>query len=87
MSCQFDEEPLGPEEGHNWLLYRLRGDRSRLQNCHRCTCKQSGMFWGRPGAQNIPALRCIQASGRLNQFWKERLNSRAALNDSLALSA
>ena len=50
-------------------------------------CKQSGMFWGRPGAQNILALRCIYASNRLDQFWKERLNSRAALNDSLALAA
>ena len=50
-------------------------------------CKQSGMFWGRPGARNILALRCIHTSGRLDQFWKERLNSHAALNDSLALSA
>jgi hypothetical protein len=50
-------------------------------------CKQSGMFWGKPGARNILALRCIHASGRLDQFWKERLNSHAALNDSLALSA
>ena len=50
-------------------------------------CKQSGMFWGRPGAQNILALRCVYASDRLDQFWKERLNSRAALNDSLALAA
>ena len=25
-------------------------------------CKQSGMFWGRPGAENILALRCIHAA-------------------------
>ncbi len=25
-------------------------------------CKQSGMFWGKPGAENILALRCIHAS-------------------------
>lgn len=50
-------------------------------------CKQSGMFWGRPGAQNVLALRCIQASRRLDQFWKDRLNAHAARNDCLALSA
>ncbi len=49
-------------------------------------CKQTGMFWGKPGAQNILALRCIHASRRLDQFWKERLNAHAALNDCLALS-
>lgn len=48
-------------------------------------CKQSGMFWGKPGAQNVLALRCIHASHRLDQFWKERLNSHAARNDCLAL--
>jgi len=50
-------------------------------------CKQSGMFWSEPGAQNILALRCIAASRRLDQFWKERLNSQAAQNDCLALAA
>lgn len=35
-------------------------------------CKQSGMFWGEPGAENILALRCISASRRLNDFWKTR---------------
>jgi hypothetical protein len=49
-------------------------------------CKQSGMFWGKPGAENILALRCIHASRRLDQFWKERLNAHAARNDSLALA-
>jgi hypothetical protein len=50
-------------------------------------CKQSGMFWGEPGAENILALRCIRASRRLEEFWKERLNAHAARNDCLALSA
>src|SRR5437879_11201138 len=50
-------------------------------------CKQSGMFWGKPGAQNILALRCIHASRRLDEFWKERLNAHAARNDCLALAA
>jgi hypothetical protein len=50
-------------------------------------CKQSGMFWGKPGAENILALRCIHASRRLNEFWKERLNTHAARNDCLALAA
>ena len=50
-------------------------------------CKQSGMFWGEPGAENVLALRCIHSSRRLGQFWSERLNSHAARNDSLALAA
>lgn len=50
-------------------------------------CKQSGMFWGVPGAQNILALRCISASRRLDDFWKMRLNAHAATNDCLALAA
>lgn len=50
-------------------------------------CKQSGMFWSEPGAQNILALRCIHSSRRLTDFWKHRLNDHAARNDSLAFSA
>jgi len=50
-------------------------------------CKQSGMFWGEPGAENVLALRCIQSSRRLGEFWKERLNTLAARNDSLPLAA
>lgn len=50
-------------------------------------CKQSGMFWSKPGAENILALRCIHASRRLDQFWKERLNAHVARNDPLALAA
>jgi hypothetical protein len=50
-------------------------------------CKQSGMFWGKSGAENILALRCIHASRRLNEFWKYRLNYHAARNDSLPLAA
>jgi len=50
-------------------------------------CKQSGMFWGKPGAENVLALRCIGASRRLHAFWKDRLNAHAARNDSLAMSA
>jgi hypothetical protein len=50
-------------------------------------CKQSGMFWGEPGAENILALRCIHSSRRLDQFWKARRNIRAASNDALPLAA
>ena len=50
-------------------------------------CKQSGMFWGEPGAEKVLALRCIHASHRLALFWKHRLNSRVAENDSLPLAA
>jgi hypothetical protein len=49
-------------------------------------CKQSGMFWSEPGAENILALRCIHSSRRLTDFWKDRLNTHAARNDALALS-
>ena len=49
-------------------------------------CKQSGMFWGEPGVENILALRCIHSSRRLDQFWKERLNNYAARNDCLELA-
>jgi hypothetical protein len=36
-------------------------------------CKQSGMFWGEPGAEHILALRCVNASRRDDDFWKHRL--------------
>lgn len=50
-------------------------------------CKQSGMFWSESGAQNILALRCINSSRRLDEFWKDRLNAHAARNDCLPLTA
>jgi hypothetical protein len=50
-------------------------------------CKQSGMFWSQPGAEHVLALRCIHSSRRLDAFWKDRLDSHAARNDSLALAA
>jgi hypothetical protein len=50
-------------------------------------CKHSGMFWGKPGAENILALRCIHSSRRLNKFWQYRLNHHAARNDALPLAA
>ena len=50
-------------------------------------CKQSGMFWSVPGAENVLAFRCIHASRRIGQFWKDRLNQHAARNDCLPLAA
>ena len=50
-------------------------------------CKQSGMRWTVRGAENILALRCIQSSDRLDDFWKHHLNCRAAENDHLKLAA
>jgi hypothetical protein len=50
-------------------------------------CKQSGMFWSKPGAEKVLALRCLQTSRRHDEFWKYRLNQHAKRNDSLALSA
>ena len=49
-------------------------------------CKQSGMFWSKPGVENVLALRCIHHSRRLDQFWKHRLNQQAKRNDTLSLS-
>ena len=45
-------------------------------------CKQSDMFWGEPGAENVLALRCIHSSRRLTEFWKDRLNAHAPRNDA-----
>lgn len=50
-------------------------------------CKQSGMFWSEPGAENILAFRCIHSSRRLDAFWKHRLNAKTANNDCLPLAA
>ena len=50
-------------------------------------CKQSGMFWSEPGAENILAFRCIHSRRRLEQFWKHRLNVKTANNDCLPLAA
>jgi hypothetical protein len=52
-------------------------------------CKQSGMFWGRAGAEDVLALRRIHSGRRLECSWKERLNdhNHAARNDCLALAA
>jgi hypothetical protein len=50
-------------------------------------CKQSGMFWSEAGAENILAFRCIHSSRRLEEFWKHRLNAKAANNDCLPLAA
>jgi hypothetical protein len=50
-------------------------------------CKQSGMFWSKPGAENILALRCLHRSNHLDDFWKHRLNNHAARNDALTLVA
>jgi hypothetical protein len=50
-------------------------------------CKQSGMFWGKPGAENVLALRCIHSSRRLGVFWKHRLTHHAGVDDNLSLAA
>jgi hypothetical protein len=50
-------------------------------------CKQSGMRWSKPGAENILALRCIHSSRRLGEFWKHRLHTHASRSDPLHLAA
>lgn len=34
--------------------------------------KQSGMFWGLPGAHNILDIRCVLENGQFNLFWDQR---------------
>jgi len=50
-------------------------------------CKQSGMFWGKPGAEHILALRCINASARDAEFWMHRLEQLAARRTSAPRAA
>lgn len=50
-------------------------------------CKQSGMFWSRPGAENVLALRCLHANRTLGCFWKHRLASHLKRNDQLSMAA
>jgi hypothetical protein len=50
-------------------------------------CKQSGMFWGKIGAENILALRCIHSSRRLSEFWEHRLKTHAAHMNILSRAA
>jgi len=45
------------------------------------------MHWGEAGAEKVLAFRCIHASRNLDLFWKYRLNSRSAENDTLPLAA
>ena len=40
--------------------------------------KRSGMHWSVPGANSIMALRCVRLSGRFEDFWEWRANSKAA---------
>jgi len=49
-------------------------------------CKNPGMFWGKPGAENILSLRCINSSRRLDCFWKYRLAQRSTLNEALPVA-
>jgi len=50
-------------------------------------CKQSGMFWSRPGAENVVALRCLHANRTLGIFWKNRLASHLKCNNQLSMAA
>ena len=50
-------------------------------------CKQSGMKWGKPGAEHILSLRCINASQRGDDFWNHRLDRLAARHTSIRRAA
>lgn len=49
--------------------------------------KQAGLFWSQSGAEKILAHRCLNASRRLDEFWKHPLNQPAKRNDALSLRA
>lgn len=49
--------------------------------------KQSGMFWSEHGATCVLNFRTLLLSQRFDTFWTDRINARAAQNDSLFLSA
>ncbi len=49
--------------------------------------KQSGMFWSEDGATCVLNFRTLLLSNRFDPFWKDRLNSHVAKNDTLALVA
>ena len=50
-------------------------------------CKQSGMFWGKPGAEHILALRAINAGRQDDDFWKYRLEQSAARHTPISTAA
>lgn len=50
-------------------------------------CKQSGMFWSQPGAENILALRAIYASRQDTAFWKYRLKQIEACHRPTSTAA
>lgn len=50
-------------------------------------CKQSGMFWGKPGVEHILALRCINTSARNADFWNHRLAQLALRTPSPSRAA
>lgn len=49
--------------------------------------KQSGMFWSEDGATCVLNFRTLLLSQRFDAFWTDRINTRAAQNDTLSLSA
>lgn len=49
--------------------------------------KQSGMFWSESGATCVLNFRTLLLSNRFDSFWKDRQNTHAAKNDSLALAS
>lgn len=48
---------------------------------------QSGMFWSKPCAEKMLALRCIHANRTLKAFWKDRLTSHLQPHQYLRLAA
>ena len=45
-----------------------------------CRLKQSGMFWGLPGAHNILDIRCVLENQQFDQFWNQRSLSTVTLS-------
>ena len=51
---------------------------AECKNAIGARLKRSGMHWSVRGANSIMALRCVRLSGRFEDFWEWRANSKAA---------
>jgi len=59
-STQAWQEREGPEASTDAPVLYVSGDGTGIRfGAHGARCKQSGMRWSEPGAENILALRCI----------------------------
>ena len=77
-------------ERKNWLGKKNRGLAKRKNVLAAAlvfyAASSQGCSGAKPGPKTFWPLRCIRASRRLDQFWKERLNDHVVRNDCLAVA-